>query len=836
MILIIDGNSILNRAFFAIRTLTAKDGLYTNAVYGFLLTLESIRDEVRPDGIAVAFDERGKTFRHEMYEGYKAGRKGMPEELAVQLPYAKRVLEALGCEVVSCPGFEADDILGTYSAACEKAGEPCVIATGDRDALQLVGEYTRVRIAKSVGNRPENVLYDSEKVRGEYLCPPERLIDIKALMGDQSDNIPGVPGIGEKTAVRLISRFGSLDGVYENLASPFIKDGERRKLTEGRESAYLSLKLGTIDRRAPVAADIEGIKARRRDDAELRRLLIRLEFFRFLKKYGLETAPEPLPQAAPAEAVNCEQTRYELLDPGERACILNRGGTWWVCRGGKYAECSPRQAEALLTDPSAPKAVYDIKKLCREFGGIRVSGEIFDLLLAAYLVNPLATDYSFERICAEYASDTEGLADPARFSVLCGRLEAAADGMGMGKLLRDIEQPLAQVLAKMELEGVSVDGEALEKFGEELSADAEALKIRIYMLAGKEFNINSPRQLGGVLFGDLGLYSPRRTKSGYSTDAETLEKLRGDHPVVDLVLEYRRLAKLKSTYCEGLSRQIGPDGRIRTTFIQTETRTGRISSAEPNLQNIPVRTELGSRMRGFFTAPRGRVLIDADYSQIELRVLAALSGDENMISAFERGDDIHAITASQVFGLPLEMVTPELRSRAKAVNFGIVYGIGAFSLAKNVGVSVKDADAYIKSYLAAYPGVARYLGDTVKKARENGYVTTFYGRRRPLPELASSNANIRNFGERAAKNTAIQGTAADIIKIAMIGADRELAARGLDAKLILQVHDELIVECAENDAEAAAAVLKNEMESAASLRVKLTADVRCGRNWLEAKS
>ncbi len=783
MILVVDGNSIINRAFYGIKLLTTKDGRFTNAVYGFLIMLDAIREQVHPDGIAVAFDLHGKTFRHEMYEPYKAGRKGMPEELAAQLPVTKEVLAALGCGIVTCKGYEADDILGAYAAACEKVGEPCVIATGDRDSLQLVRPNVSVRIAKTTMGAADSVLYDEVKIQEEYGVPPKALIDVKALAGDSSDNIPGVAGIGLKTACDLIAKFGSLDGVYDHLDSPEIRDGVRKKLTESRENAYISKELGAIVSDLPLKIDLEELKARKRDDAKLRALFVELEFFRLLKKYGLEN-------------VTAETT----VIPAVKA----------------HKERDSRD-------------IYDLKNYHKQHPDEVLPGNVFDPMLAAYLINPLANSYALDRLQTEYGCGEE------KFSSLCQLLSEKVDDMGMTPLLRNIEQPLAVVLGDMETVGIRVEKSGLERYGAEMINMAEAVKQEVYELAGEEFNIGSPKQLSHILFEKLGLSSGRKTKSGFSTDADVLANLALENPIVEKVLLYRQYTKLVSTYCEGLSKQIAEDGRIHTTFIQTETRTGRISSAEPNLQNIPVRTELGRQLREFFVAEPEHILLDADYSQIELRVLAAVAGDENMKNAFANGLDIHTKTASEVFGLPQEMINSTLRSRAKAVNFGIVYGIGAFSLSHDIGVTVAEADRYIKNYLAAYPAIAKFLTDTVERAKKDGFVTTYFGRRRPLPELASSNNNIRNFGERAAKNTAIQGTAADIIKIAMIKVAKRLKDEGMKSKLILQIHDELIVEAPIDEADFAAVILKQEMERAAELGVPLRADVSRGQNWLEAK-
>lgn len=838
-LLAVDGNSIINRAFYGIKLLTTKDGQYTNAVYGFINILNRLSELENPDGIAVAFDLRAPTFRHKKYSEYKAGRKGMPDELASQMPIMKKWLTLAGYTCLECEGYEADDILGTLAAAAEKDGDTCVIATGDRDSLQLISDTTRVLLAATRMGKPEVINYDKAALKEKYGLTPPEMIELKALMGDSSDNIPGVAGIGEKTAADLITRFHSIDEIYENLDTLDIKEGVRKKLAAGKESAYLSRELGTICRTAPINMDLKTYLTRPRDSAELARLMTRLEFFKLMEKMGLTPeAYEPaLTDESEAEvfAVLPEDsfagTSADIYIGEEGAAAVFEDK---VCRLGEHS------LEELLCDGNVKKRVYDYKNLYKKYPGIK--GVIFDALLAGYLCNPSASSYSAERLCQEYAAsqpqvDTEDalLKTACLFSSACTCLEKELEATGQKELLGNIELPLARVLGSMELCGFLVDCEGLRAMSDELKSRIEVIENRIYELVGYEFNLNSPKQLGTALFEKLGLPAKKKTKSGYSTGAEVLEGLKYAHPAVELLLEYRQLSKLKSTYTDGLQECIAPDGRIHSTFNQTEARTGRISSLEPNLQNIPVRTEEGRRLREYFTAPEGRMLCDADYSQIELRVLASIADDKNMINAFESGVDIHTVTASQVFGLPVEMVTPQLRSRAKAVNFGIVYGIGAFSLSKDIGVTRAEADSYIKGYLAAYPGVAAYMENVIKQAKADGYVTTVFGRRRYLPELSSSNGNLRAFGERVARNAPIQGAAADIIKIAMIKVYDRLASELPDAKLILQVHDELIVECAESDAEKVCRLLEEEMEGAAKLAVRLTAEAHSGKTWLKAK-
>lgn len=839
-LLALDGNSIINRAFYGIKLLTTKDGRYTNAVYGFINILNRLIETEKPDGVAVAFDLKKPTFRHKMYGEYKAGRKGMPNELAQQLPVMKEWLTLAGYTCIECETYEADDILGTLSALCEKRGDECVIATGDRDSLQLISDSTRVLLAATKMGKPEIINYDKAALYEKYGLTPDEMIELKSLMGDSSDNIPGVAGVGEKTATDLISRFHSIDYIYENLDTIDIKEGVRKKLESGKESAYLSRELGTICKAAPINGDISSYKTRPRDTAGLSRLMTSLEFFKLMEKMGLTPDSGSL-QTALDFSDSKKFSVTEEITPTDTADIYSENGEYYLISDGKVSKADENTVKNVLADGAVKKRVYDYKTLYKSYPDL--DGVVFDAMLAAYLINPSASSYSVERLISEYASpapELEGEYDGAfknacLFSVCCDRLEKELRETNQRKLLDEIELPLARVLGDMELCGFLVDKNGLKALSQELKERIEVIENEIYSLVGYEFNLNSPKQLGVALFEKLGLPAKKKTKSGYSTNAEVLEELRYAHPVVNLLLEYRKLSKLKSTYADGLQECIADDGRIHSTFNQTEARTGRISSLEPNLQNIPVRTEEGRRLRAYFIAPEGRALCDADYSQIELRVLASIAGDKNMIEAFNTGTDIHTVTASQVFGLPVDMVTPELRSRAKAVNFGIVYGIGAFSLSKDIGVTRAEADRYIKNYLATYPSVAAYMEKTIENAKKDGFVTTLYGRRRRLPELSSSNGNLRAFGERAARNAPIQGTAADIIKLAMIRVFDKLKTDIPTAKLILQVHDELIVECDERDSEMVCRLLETEMENAAHLAVRLTADAHSGKNWLEAK-
>ena len=840
-LLAIDGNSIINRAFYGIKLLTTKDGRYTNAVYGFINILNRLIDLEKPDCAAVAFDLKAPTFRHKKYSEYKAGRKGMPKELAEQMPVMKEWLSLAGYTCVECEGFEADDILGTLSRLCEESGNSCVIATGDRDSLQLISDTTRVLLAATKMGKPEIINYDKAALYEKYGLTPPEMIELKSLMGDSTDNIPGVAGVGEKTASDLISRFHSIDYIYDNLDTLDIKDSVRKKLADGRESAYLSRELGTICKTAPIDTEISDYKIRPQDTAELSRLMTRLEFFKLMEKMGLT----PDSSVQKSDDTPADKKKFTVLQnsiyPESKADIYTENGDTVIICGDKVFSADEETLKRLISDGKIQKRVYDYKSIYKKYPD--ADGVVFDAMLAAYLCNPSASSYSVERIIKEYAVNapevegecTDIIKNACIFSAACDTLEKELESTNQRKLLDEIELPLAKVLGDMELCGFLVNINGLESLSDELDGRIKVIEEKIYGLVGYEFNLNSPKQLGTALFEKLGLPAKKKTKSGYSTNAEVLEELRNAHPAVGLLLEFRQLSKLKSTYADGLRDCVAPDGRIHSTFNQTEARTGRISSLEPNLQNIPTRTAEGRRLREFFTAPTDRVLCDADYSQIELRVLASIAGDENMIKAFGSGTDIHTVTASQVFGMPEDMITPELRSRAKAVNFGIVYGIGAFSLSKDIGVSRTEADSYIKNYLATYPSVAKYMEETIENAKKNGYVTTLYGRRRYLPELSNSNGNIRAFGERAARNAPIQGTAADIIKIAMVRVFERLKEDVPNAKLILQVHDELIVECDEKDGEKVCKLLETEMENAANLAVRLTAEAHSGKTWLEAK-
>ena len=848
-LLLLDANSIINRAFYGVKPLTTKDGQYTNALFGFLNILSRLREQVQPDGIVAAFDRREPTFRHKMYDGYKAGRKPMPDELRSQMPILRELLPLLGCHIVEQAGYEADDILGTLSAAARRAGERCVIATGDRDSLQLIGGGVEVWLAATRSGAPETVVMDEAAVQEKYGLTPPQLIDLKALMGDASDRIPGVPGIGEKTALELLHTFGSVDGLYAHLDDPRIRDSVRRKLADGKESAELSRRLGTICCDAPIDTDLSHYLSGEWQKAPLAALLTRLEFFRLMEKWGLSAADADAaatPKAAVPALPALRRAPLDLITDGKEPVTVWFDGdsTIWLASGGAAAELSTEDAAfaataALFSDPKRAKVIHDGKPLFALLlaHGIVPAGFTMDTALAAYLLDPLSSDYSLSRLAPMYGLTLRGTELPAELCVLpalAGILHDRAQEQGLLPLLQETELPLAVVLADMENAGFSVDTDALAVYGKMLGEREEELRQGVCDAVGYTFNLNSPKQLGKALFEDLKLPAGKKTKSGYSTNADVLEKLR-DEPVVDMLLKYRTLAKLRSTYCDGLLKAVGADGRIHSSFNQTETRTGRISSTEPNLQNIPVRTPIGRELRRFFRAREGCLLVDADYSQIELRVLAHMANDPTMCGAFNTGTDIHRVTASQVFGVPLDEVTPLMRSRAKAVNFGIVYGIGPHSLAEDIGVSYTEAKRYIEGYLAHYAAVDGFMRGLIEKAKADGYAETLFGRRRPLPELRTGNAVTRAFGERVARNMPIQGTAADIIKRAMVRVWLRLRREYPDARLILQVHDELIVEAPAEKADAVAALLAEEMAAAAQLSVALETDVHTGKTWFDTK-
>lgn len=877
-LMVVDGNSILNRAYYGIRPLSTREGLYTHAVYGFITTLQRLLDEEEPEALCVTFDRREPTFRHQADADYKAQRKPMPPELAMQLPVMKQVLAAMSVPCYELAGYEADDLIGTISRKCQAAGWDCVIVTGDKDSLQLVTDRTRVKLVSTRMGQTTTKDMTPETFREQYGFDPIHMIDLKALMGDTSDNIPGVPGVGEKTAMALVQQYGDIDALYRRLPDIDAKPNVIRKLTEGEESARHSYWLATIVTDAPLAFD-PAENLRRPFRPELYDLFLRLEFQKLIDRYHLrphqETAEKPA-YTTTVVPVETEEQARTLLEEWRRAdhvalyaaADLTAISVHWDTGGstaqtaelwsGGYQGNWNALLGALLSG-DIRKISHNVKDLMRTLldGGLPAEGFVFDTALAAYLLDATAGGYDLQRLFVSYFNqelEKPAHLEPDAFSPLGDRAAAWASlhsygaaiealygvllprlrEQGMEKLYFDVELPLCRVLADMECSGFLVDGGALARFGADLSDTIRQLEERIYAAAGQQFNINSPKQLGKVLFEDLGLPHGKKTKTGWSTNADVLEKLK-DQPLVADVLTYRQYAKLKSTYADGLLKVIDPDGRIRTSFQMTVTATGRLSSTEPNLQNIPTRTDLGSKMREMFVAAPGHVLVDADYSQIELRLLAHISGDEAMQQAFLSGEDFHTVTAARVFHVPQDQVTHQMRSRAKAVNFGIVYGISAFSLSQDIGVTVAEAKEYMERYFATYTGVRQYMEQVVSQARERGYVETLWHRRRALPELKSSNFNMRSFGERVALNMPIQGTAADIIKLAMVRVHRRLAAEGLEARLIMQVHDELIVECPEAEASRVEQLLQQEMQGVAELSVPLLAEAHTGHNWLAAK-
>lgn len=876
-LMVLDGNSIINRSFYGIRPLTTRDGLYTHAVYGFLTTLQRLLDEEKPEGLCVTFDRREPTFRHEADADYKATRHAMPEELAVQMPVLKQVLDAMDIPRYELVGFEADDLIGTISRRCEAAGWDCIIVTGDKDSLQLVTEHTKVKLVSTRMGQTTTKDMTPGTFREQYGFDPIHMIDLKALMGDTSDNIPGVPGVGEKTAMALVQRYGSIDEIYRLLPDIEAKPAAIRKLQAGEDAARHSYWLATIVTDAPLAFD-PAENVRRPFRPELYDLLLKLEFQKLIDRYGLR------PAAQTEEKPDCTATAEELLTAAQaeeflalwRAadCVavyalpdLSALAVECEAADGSraaelYADRYEGDWQALLTalfSGDIKKAAHNVKDLMAALlaQGLPIEGFVFDTALAAYLLDATAGSYDLQRLFVAYYNEELPRPvhlEPDAFSMLGDRAAAAAallsytaavaalretlapklHELELEPLYYDVELPLCAVLARMEQRGFLIDRAALAQFGETLQTSITQLEQQIYAAAGAPFNINSPKQLGKVLFEDMQLPHGKKTKTGWSTNADVLDKLRGV-PIVADVLQYRQYAKLKSTYADGLLKAVSPDGRIRTSFQMTVTATGRLSSTEPNLQNIPTRTELGSQMRRMFVAAPGNVLVDADYSQIELRLLAHISGDEAMCRAFRSGEDFHTLTAARVFHVEPQDVTPEMRRRAKAVNFGVVYGISPFSLSQDIGVTVAEAKEYMERYFQTYTGVRAYMDRIVEQARADGYVETLMHRRRALPELKSSNHNLRAFGERVALNMPIQGTAADLMKLAMVRVERRLADEGLAAQLIMQVHDELIVECPEDEAARVQALLEEEMSGVMTLAVPLPAEAHCGKNWLTAK-
>ena len=848
-LLCIDGNSILNRAFYGIRLLTAKDGTPTNALYGMINIFSKQIEEYKPDFAAVAFDLKAPTFRHKMYDAYKAGRHAMPDELRAQMPIAKQIVPMLGLHVLELEGYEADDILGTLAAMAREYSEDCraLVLTGDRDSLQLIDATTNVLLATN----QDTLVMDRDAFFAKYGVEPSQFVDVKALMGDSSDNIPGVPGIGEKTALKLISEYGSLDGIYEQLPTAKHTPSVRAKLENGKDSAYLSQTLARICCQVPLHLTLDDLAYTGLDRTAAREMFTRLEFSGFIKRFGLDKDDAPISdvpvvQETVADTSVAPDTCTDLTPV---ASFTDLSGD---LIGFDYAD-----GIAILTDGThllkytgdlaalqaflAGKQVicYDCKTIYRALSAQDCNwhGCYFDVMLAAWVDDPGQGSYAPDRLTVAYLGEIYKPELPLALYALrmYEPLSQKLRESGQHALLMDIEMPLASVLASMEDRGCMVDREGIARYGALLDAHVEQLEERIHFTAGGPFNINSPKQLGEVLFERLGLPAGKKTKTGYSTNAEVLEKLKKYHPIIEDILEYRQMTKLRSTYVEGLLSVADEQGRIHTTFKQTGTATGRLSSAEPNLQNIPIRTELGRELRRYFIPESSDyVLLDADYSQIELRLLAVISDDEAMKQAFIEGEDIHTATACRVFGVAPDQVTVELRKRAKAVNFGIVYGMGEFSLAEDLHISRAAAKEYIDGYMASYPGVSAYLSGVIKQAYEDGYVTTEFGRRRAIPELAAQNKNLKHFGERVAMNSPIQGTAADIIKIAMIRVDDALRKSGYDARLILQVHDELIVECHKDCRDEVLAMLKHEMEHAATFSVPMLVEAKWGKDWYEA--
>ena len=853
-LLVIDGNSIANRAFFGIKLLTTKDGRYTNAIFGFLNIMLSLLKESQPDEVAVAFDLKAPTFRHKMYEGYKATRHGMPDELAQQMPVLKEILTDLGYRIVTAEGWEADDILGTLAAACAARQDDCFLATGDRDSLQLVSDTTTVLLATTALGRSKTVTMDVDAIREKYGIEPKQLIEVKSLMGDASDNIPGVRGIGEKTALSLVQNFGSLEGVYEHIDDKRIKPKQREHLLECRELAQLSHTLGTIRTDAPIDTAEGAYAIGEGNKPKAVRMLQELEIHSLIQRFGLggivpanleeETANLPEAEIAPLPLTPAGHYLVASRPPvmGKQGVhnVVLQPESWYAVQGTTVYPLEDAELVRLLDDPDVTLDVFNSAPLYAKAMAVGGWGSsiVWDGKLAAYLLDASASKYQVGELVPSYkaaaAFTCTDYPDAGRLADLFAKMKAEITACGEDPLYNEIEFPLAQVLADMTRIGMLVDRDGIDQFGVKLRSELEQVLTRIHMETGSaSFNPNSTKQLGEMLFVTMGLPHGKKTQRGWSTDAETLEALR-DYPLVEDILQYRAYQKLNSTYVEGLLKVIGEDGRIHTTFNQTEARTGRLSSDNPNLQNIPIRTELGSQLRAYFIAKPGCVLVDADYSQIELRILAHITGDEHMQQAFLNGEDIHRSTAAKIYGIPQEEVTSRLRSSAKAINFGIMYGKGAYSLAKDIGVTVKEADAFLKNYLAAFPKVSGYMDKTIADAKACGYVSTLFGRRRALPELASSNFNVRSSGERMARNTPIQGTAADVIKLAMVRVWKRLRDEKMESRLILTVHDELIVEAPQAEAEKAAQILREEMEGCVQYAVPLSTDVHAGKNWLEA--
>lgn len=842
-VLAIDGNSIVNRAYYGVRALANKKGVFTNALFGFLNMYLKEAGEVQPDAVVVAFDLKSPTFRHKAVSSYKANRKGMPEELAMQMPWLKRILAAMGIACVSVEGFEADDILGTVAHACEIQGHDCFVMTGDRDSLQLITSHVTVHL---VTNK-ETIAYTPERFQADYGFAPIHLIDLKSLMGDTSDNISGIKGIGEKTAMALIQQWNTIEAMYENIESVQATPRIRQKLLDGMPDAQQSKWLATICTEAPISENLDDYLPKPQETEELRRILTELEMYKILDRFQLLPLADLTAdsgQDTAAKLPECpELTVCDTFSPAKDTLCgyALENGRLTVCQGTAIYRTEVLSEILEFLESDIPKAAEDAKAHYHKAldNGRTLQNLVFDAAVCGYLLNPSATDYSAAALCGQlglpYFEELGEFAAVYSLTQLTEKGIARLEEDGMKVLWETVELPLTRVLAEMEHEGIAVDTDGIRAFGEELAAKISEMQEQIYEYAGETFNIASPKQLGVVLFETLGLPAGKKTKSGYSTNAEVLEELLPKHPIIGLILEYRQYTKLQSTYVDGLLKAVAEDGRIHTNFRQTETRTGRISSTEPNLQNIPVRTELGRNMRKFFRAKDGCVLLDADYSQIELRLMAHLSGDKAMQEAFISGADIHTATAAKIFDMPELFVTPEMRSSAKAINFGILYGMGAFSLSRDIHVSVAKAKQYIEDYLGSYPKVSGFLDGVVKQAEQTGYVCTMQGRRRYVPEIQAKNRMVQAAGKRIAMNTPVQGTAADLIKLAMVNVSRRLKEEVPSARLLLQVHDELIVEVPEQDADAAAVVLQEEMQQVCTLAVPLIAEVNRGGTWYAAK-
>lgn len=847
-LLAIDGNSVFYRAFYGVRLLSTKDGIFTNAIYGFLNILLKEIEINSPDRILVAFDLPSPTFRHLEYDGYKAGRKPSPDELRMQMPIIQEILPLMGISVLTQEGYEADDILGTISRICEEQDQTCVIITGDRDSLQLVSDRTTVRLASTKGGAPLATVYNKDKIKEEYgVDDPIDMIEIKGLMGDSSDNLPGVAGVGPKSACSLIANFGSIENIYSNIDTLPVTDSVKKKLILGRDNAFLSKKMATICRTVPIDENLDAYNIEETDKPALANILTKLELRTVIKRLGLNDIPTVSSSSEPTHSTNSRQEIYvdgdsflslleddtkilPVWDEDTSTLYVAADDDIYIIEDGESSYISLLEQFTIIAPDAKKVYKYAFNR------GITCRGISFCITLAAYLLSPESSDYSAYAVCLANGFSYDTKSEMASALLDCSHvLMERIEKMKLEKVLYDIELPLSKVLASMEKLGIKIDASGISEYGKMLDIKLDSLEKNIYEQAGCVFNINSPKQLGQILFESLGLPAKKKTKSGYSTNAEVLEDLSTLHPVPSMVIEYRTLSKLKSTYVDSLISLQKDDGRIHSTFIQTVTRTGRISSADPNLQNIPIRSQLGGELRRYFISDDGWKFIDADYSQIELRVLAHMADDPVMLEAFRENVDIHTKTASEMFHMPIPMVTPTMRSRAKAINFGIVYGMGAFSLAKDTGVSMSEASMYIKEYFETYKNVKIFLDRTVSDAKQSGMVSTMFGRIRYIPEIKQSNKSLAAVGERMAKNTPIQGTAADIIKIAMIRVFNRLNTEGLKSRLILQVHDELIVESPECEVAQASEIVREEMENAVKLSIPIITDLNIAENWLEAK-